>query len=67
VTAGAELEAMFTRQLAPPAEEKVARMTRSNLARYAWAMLASRGRDVEFRRRVGHLALAADKAGLTPS
>ena len=64
---GAELEAMYARQLEPPAQEKVARMTRSNLARYAWAMLASRGRDVEFRRRVGAVAIAAEKAGLTPT
>ena len=42
-------------------------MTRANLAQYGWAMLRSRGRDVEFRRRVGALALAAEKAGLTPS
>ncbi|WP_040337162.1 patatin-like phospholipase family protein [Candidatus Blastococcus massiliensis] len=67
VTSGAELEAMFQRQLEPPAQEKVARMSRSNLARYAWAMLVSRGRDVDFRRRVGQIALAAEKAGLTPS
>lgn len=67
VTAGADLEAMFGRQLEPPAQEKVARMSRANLARYAWAMLVSRGRDEEFRRRVGQVALAAEKAGLTPS
>ena len=67
LTAGAPLEEMYGRQLEPPAREKVARMTRGNLARYAWAMLVSRGRDVEFRRRVGTLALAAEKAGLTPS
>jgi NTE family protein len=67
VTSGAELEAMYGRQLEPPTEEKVARMARAALARYAWALLRSRGRDVEFRRRVGQLALAAEKAGLTPS
>lgn len=67
VTGGAGLEAMFARQLEPPAEERVARMSRANLARYAWAMLVSRGRDVEFRRRVGQVALAAEKAGLTPT
>ena len=67
VTGGAELEAMFGRQLEPPAQERVARMSRSNLARYAWAMLVSRGRDEEFRRRVGTVALAAEKAGLTPT
>ncbi|WP_347059694.1 patatin-like phospholipase family protein [Blastococcus sp. HT6-30] len=67
ITSGAPLEEMFARQLEPPTQEKVARMTRGNLARYAWAMLVSRGRDVEFRRRVGTLALAAEKAGLTPT
>ncbi len=67
LTAGAELEAMYGRQLEPPTQEKVARMTRANLAQYGWALLRSRGKDVEFRRRVGALALAAEKAGLTPS
>ena len=67
LTAGAELEAMYRRQLEPPTQEKAARMTRANLAQYGWALLRSRGKDVEFRRRVGALALAAEKAGLTPS
>ncbi len=67
VTGGAELEALFARQLEPPVQERVARMSRANLARYGWAMLVSRGRDVDFRRRVGQVALAAEKAGLTPS
>jgi NTE family protein len=67
LVAGAELEAMYGRQLEPPTREKVARMTRANLAQYGWALLRSRGKDVEFRRRVGALALAAEKAGLTPS
>jgi NTE family protein len=66
VTAGADLEAMYARQLEAPVTEKVARMTAANLARYGWAMLRSRGRDVEFRRRIGALALAAERAGLTP-
>jgi NTE family protein len=66
VTAGADLEAMYERQLEAPVTEKVARMTAATLARYGWAMLRSRGRDVEFRRRIGALALAAEKAGLTP-
>jgi NTE family protein len=66
LTSGAELEAMYGRQLEPPAREKVARMTRANLAQYGWALLRSRGKDVEFRRRIGALALAAEKAGLTP-
>ncbi len=67
VTCGAALETLYQRQLEPPTQEKVARMTRGNLARYAWAMLSSRGHDVDFRRRVGALALAAEKAGLTPT
>ncbi|MCA0144297.1 patatin-like phospholipase family protein [Blastococcus sp. LR1] len=67
VTSGAPLEEMYARQLEPPAQEKVARVGRGTLARYAWAMLTSRGRDVEFRKRIGALALAAEKAGLTPS
>ncbi|MGY1826284.1 MULTISPECIES: patatin-like phospholipase family protein [unclassified Blastococcus] len=67
LTGGAPLEAMYARQLEPPTQEKVARMTRGNLIRYGWAMVASRGRDVEFRRRIGTLAIAAEKAGLTPS
>jgi NTE family protein len=66
VTGGGQLEAMYERQLALPADEKAARMSRADLARYGWAMFRSRGRDVEFRRRVGALALAAAKAGLTP-
>jgi NTE family protein len=67
VTSGADLEMLFARQLEPPADEKVARMTRAALARYGWAVLRSRGKDVEFRRRVGALALAAEQAGLTPT
>jgi NTE family protein len=67
VTCGADLETLFARQLEPPTGEQAARMTRAALARYGWAMLRSRGKDVEFRRRVGALALAAEKAGLTPS
>lgn len=67
VTAGAELGALFERQLEPPAEERLARMTRGTLARYGWAMFRTRGRDQDFRRRVGTLALAAEKAGVTPS
>ncbi|MGY1593856.1 patatin-like phospholipase family protein [Geodermatophilus sp. SYSU D00708] len=66
VTSGADLEALFARQLEPPTGEKVARMTRAALARYGWAMLRSRRDDVAFRRRVGALALAAEQAGLTP-
>jgi NTE family protein len=67
VTSGAELEAMYARQLEPATGEQVARLNRATFAQYAWAMLRSRGRDVEFRRRIGTLALAAEKAGLTPS
>ncbi len=67
LTGGAELPAMFERQLEPPTAEKAARMTRSLLAQYGLALLRSRRNDVEFRRRVGGLALAAERSGLTPT
>jgi NTE family protein len=67
ITGGGELPALFERQLEPPKEERLARMTRSTLARFAWAMFRTRGRDQDFRRRIGTLALAAEKAGLTPT
>lgn len=67
LTSGADLEALFARQLEPPTGERAARMTRAALARYGWAVLRSRGDDVAFRRRVGALALAAEQAGLTPT
>jgi NTE family protein len=67
LTSGAGLPAMYERQLAPATGEKAARLNRATLAQFGWAMLRSRGRDVEFRRRIGTLALAAEKAGLTPS
>jgi len=67
LTSGADLEVLFARQLEPPTGEQAARMTRAALARYAWAVLRSRGDDVGFRRRVGALALAAEQAGLTPT
>jgi NTE family protein len=68
LTCGADLAAMYERQLEPPGpQEKAARMTRAALARYGWALLRSRGRELDFRRRAGALALAAERAGLTPS
>jgi NTE family protein len=67
VACGAALEAMYSRQLEPATTEKAARLNRATLAHFAWAMLRSRGKDVDFRRRVGALALAAEKAGATPS
>lgn len=66
LTGGDELEAMYARQLEPAATEKPARLNRATVAQFGWAMLRARGRDVEFRRRIGALALAAEKAGLTP-
>ena len=65
VACGAELPFLHERQLEPPTREKVARMTRAGLARYGWALLRSRGRDTDFRRRIGALALAAEAAGLS--
>jgi NTE family protein len=67
VTSGAPLPELFERQLRPPDGERVARMNRATLARFAWAMLLSRGRDADFRRRVGALAIRAAEAGMTPS
>ncbi|MGZ4669246.1 MAG: patatin-like phospholipase family protein [Blastococcus sp.] len=67
LTSGAELEAMYGRQLAPATGEKVSRLNRGTMARFAWAMLRTRGDHTSFRRRIGELALAAEKAGLTPS
>src|SRR5215212_6519885 len=64
---GAGLDAMYARQLEPATAEKADRLNRATLAQFGWAMLRSRGKDVEFRRRIGALALAADKAGVTPS
>jgi NTE family protein len=66
LASGAEPEAMYERQLAPATGEKAARLNRATFAQFGWAMLRSRGSDVEFRRRIGALALAAEKAGLTP-
>jgi NTE family protein len=67
LTCGAELEAMYERQLEPARSEKAAQLNRATVAQFGWAMLRSRGKDVEFRRRIGALALAAEKAGATPS
>src|SRR3712207_7913281 len=67
VTSGTKLPALYERQLEPPTGGRPARVDRATFAQFAWAMLRSRGRDVEFRRRIGALALAAEKAGLTPS
>jgi NTE family protein len=67
LASGSDLAAVYERQLAPATGEQVARLNRATVAQFGWAMLRSRGRDVEFRRRIGALALAAEKAGLTPS
>ena len=67
VTSGTGIDALYERQLEPPSSERAAQVTRAALARYAWAMLRSRGRGEEFRRRVGALARAAADAGLTPT
>jgi NTE family protein len=67
VTCGAALGTLYQRQLEPATAERAARLNRATLFQFAWAMLRSRGKDVEFRRRIGALALAAEKAGLTPT
>jgi NTE family protein len=67
VTSGAELEALYARQLEPATGETAARLNRATLAQFGWAMLRTRGDHAAFRRRIGSIALAAEKAGLTPS
>ena len=67
LTSKADVEVLYGRQLEPPTEEKVARLNRATLAQFAWAMLRTRGNHTAFRQRIGSLALAAEKAGLTPS
>jgi NTE family protein len=67
VTGGAELEAMYARQLEPVTGETAARLNRATLAQFGWAMLRARGSHEAFRSRIGSIALAAEKAGLTPS
>src|SRR3712207_52449 len=67
LTGGADLEALFARQLEPPTGEKAARMTRSALLRYGLAVLRGRGDDVACRRRMGGWAWAAEQAGRTPA
>jgi NTE family protein len=67
VTSGAELEAMYARQLEPATGETAARLNRATLAQFGWAMLRTRGDHAAFRSRIGSIALAAEKAGLTPS
>jgi NTE family protein len=67
LTSGADPEMLFSRQLEPPSTERAARMRRATLAQFGWAMVRTRGRDEEFRRRVGALALAAEEAGTTPT
>ena len=66
LTSGADVEALFARQLEPPAQEKAARLGRGTLARYGLAVLLSRRDDVDFRRRVGRVARAAADRGRTP-
>jgi len=67
IACGGDLGELFERQLRPPTEERAAHLRRATLAQYAWAYVRSRGRDEEFRRRIGALALAAEKAGATPT
>src|SRR4051812_26070228 len=67
LTSGAELKELYARQLEPPTGEQASHLRRSTLARSAWAMLRTRGDSTAFRRRIGGIALAAEKAGLTPT
>jgi NTE family protein len=66
VRSGADLEALYARQLEPPGDaEQVARLGRGTLARYGLAMLLARSDDTAFRRRIGALSRAAADAGKT--
>ncbi|MCW2536209.1 MAG: putative lysophospholipase [Modestobacter sp.] len=67
LTSGIAVEDLYARQLEPPTQERVARMTRGVLARYGLAMLRARRDGVAFRRRVGELARKAADVGLTPT
>jgi NTE family protein len=64
---GVDVAALYERQLEPPAQERVARVGRGTLARYALAMLLARRDDVAFRRRIGQLSRTAADTGLTPT
>src|SRR3954464_9126569 len=59
-TSGAELATLFDRRVRRATGERAYRMSRGSLLRFAWAMLLTRGRDVEFRRRIGALAVQAE-------
>ena len=68
IACGGELGTLFERQLQPPGVEPPARLRRSTMAQWGWAMLRSRRDDVAFRRRIGALALAEEQqAGATPA
>jgi len=67
LTGDARLEDMYARQLEPAAGEPAFRLNRATLAQFGWAMVRTRGDHAAFRRRVGRIALAAEKAGLTPT
>jgi NTE family protein len=67
VTSGADAPTLLARQLEQPTAERPGRLTRATMARFGWSLLRARGDEVEFRRRIGALALAAEKAGATPT
>jgi NTE family protein len=64
---GVDVAALYERQLEPPSQERVARMGRGILARYALAMLLACRDDTAFRRRIGQLSRTAADRGVTPS
>jgi NTE family protein len=64
---GTDLTELYARQLQPSTGEPVGRLSRAAIAQLGWAMLRTRGNHAAFRRRTGTLALAAEKAGLTPT
>jgi NTE family protein len=64
---GVDVPALYERQLEPPSQERMARLSRGTLARYALAMLLARRDDTAFRRRLGQLSRTAADSGLTPT
>jgi NTE family protein len=67
ICSGADLEALYARQLEPPTAERVAHIGPRVQLGWAAAFLRSRHDPEEFGRRLGALALAAQRAGRTPT
>lgn len=67
ITSGLPLEELYERQLAPPEQERLARVGRGVLAGWVLAALLSRGNSEVFARRVGRQAIRTAQRGRTPT